>query len=61
MRFLLPGDRFRTRQFPLHSGQGFGLPGRILVCVTGLVPPLLAFTGIWLWLRRTKLRRRSPA
>ena len=55
------GDIFRTWQFPLHSGQGLGLPGRILVCVTGLVPPLLAFTGIWLWLRRTRLRRRPPA
>lgn len=53
------GDKIRTWQFPLHSGQGFGLAGRVLVCVTGLVPPLLAFTGLWLWLRRTRLRRRS--
>ncbi|MBK6980221.1 MAG: PepSY domain-containing protein [Betaproteobacteria bacterium] len=52
------GDKIRTWQFPLHSGQGFGLAGRILVCVTGLVPLLLAFTGLWLWLRRTRLRRR---
>lgn len=55
------GDTFRTWQFPLHSGQGFGLPGRILVCVIGLVPPLLVFTGTWLWLRRRRLRRRSPS
>lgn len=55
------GDKIRTWQFPLHSGQGFGLAGRILVCVAGLVPPLLAFTGLWLWLRRTRLRRRARA
>ena len=55
------GDKIRTWQFPLHSGQGFGLAGRILVCVTGLVPLLLAFTGLWLWLRRTRLRRRAAA
>lgn len=51
------GDKIRTWQFPLHSGQGFGTAGRVLVCVAGLVPPLLAFTGLWLWLRRTRLRR----
>ena len=55
------GDVFRTWQFPLHSGQGFGLSGRILVCVTGLVPPLLVVTGTWLWLRRTRLRRRRSS
>lgn len=50
------GDLIRIWQFPLHSGQGFGLPGRILVCILGLVPPLLAATGLWLWLRRRRLR-----
>lgn len=51
------GDKIRIWQFPLHSGQGFGMPGRVLVCVIGLVPLLLAVTGIWLWLRRRRLRR----
>lgn len=50
-------DLFRIWQFPLHSGQGFGLPGRLLVCALGLVPALLAATGLWLWLRRRQLRR----
>ena len=51
------GDKIRIWQFPLHSGQGFGMPGRVLVCLIGLIPPLLAVTGIWLWLRRKRLRR----
>jgi len=51
------GDKVRVWQFPLHSGQGFGMPGRVLVLVLGLLPPLLVLTGLWLWLRRRRLRR----
>ena len=50
-------DLFRIWQFPLHSGQGFGMPGRIAICAAGLLPLLFAFTGIWLWRRRVSLRR----
>jgi uncharacterized iron-regulated membrane protein len=53
------GDQIRIWQFPLHSGQGFGLPGRILVCVAGAFPFLLAVTGIGLWLRRVQQRRQA--
>ena len=51
------GDQVRIWQFPLHSGQGFGMTGRVLVCVAGTLPPLLAVTGLWLWLRRRRRRR----
>lgn len=51
-------DLFRIWQFPLHSGQGFGMPGRIIVCFLGFAPTLLAGTGLWLWLRRRGLRRK---
>lgn len=50
------GDLIRVWQFPLHSGQGFGLPGRILVCAAGAVPPSLVVTGVLLWARRRRLR-----
>jgi uncharacterized iron-regulated membrane protein len=50
------GDLIRIWQFPLHSGQGFGLAGRILVCIAGTLPLLLSVTGLWLWLRRRGLR-----
>lgn len=51
------GDLVRIWQFPLHSGQGFGLPGRIVVSVAGLAPLVLALSGLALWLRRRKHRR----
>lgn len=53
-------DFFRIWQFPLHSGQGFGLPGRIAICAAGLLPLVFAFTGLWLWRRRARLRRSLP-
>jgi uncharacterized iron-regulated membrane protein len=54
-------DLFRIWQFPLHSGQGFGMPGRVAICAAGLLPLLFAFTGLWLWRRRVVLRRAAAA
>ncbi len=51
------GDAFMLWMLPLHSGNAFGLPGRIVVCVTGLLCPVLAITGVYLWLKK----RRSKA
>ncbi|MFZ2871709.1 PepSY-associated TM helix domain-containing protein [Zavarzinia sp.] len=56
------GDIFLQLQFPLHSGQIIGLPGRILIAVMGLVVATLSVTGIILWGYKRKgrvtLRRR---
>lgn len=35
--------------FPLHTGELFGLTGRLIVFSAGLVPPLLWITGIYAW------------
>jgi uncharacterized iron-regulated membrane protein len=51
------GDVFLGWQAPLHSGEAFGLPGRLLVFVIGLLPLGFALSGVWLWLGR---RRRAP-
>jgi uncharacterized iron-regulated membrane protein len=56
-RVRTAGDAFIDFQFPLHSGRLFGLPGRIIVCITGLVTALLALTGVWLWAKKTMQRR----
>ena len=53
------GDLVRIWQFPLHSGQAFGLPGRIVVCLAGFLPLVLAVTGLWIWIRRRRLRRHT--
>ena len=53
------GDAFLGWQRPLHTGEVFGVPGKLLVLVLGLVPVFLGATGIYLWLWR-KLRARRP-
>ncbi|MBB3047279.1 putative iron-regulated membrane protein [Litorivivens lipolytica] len=45
----------------LHFGDFAGLPSRILWCLFGLAPTVLAFTGITLWLKRRPQRRRAAA
>lgn len=52
-------DAFLSWQYPLHSGQILGLPGRILVCVAGLATAMLSVTGIAIWVR--KRRAQTPA
>jgi uncharacterized iron-regulated membrane protein len=40
------GDRFILSQFPLHNDEAFGLPGRLVILVSGLSVPLLYVTGL---------------
>lgn len=54
-------DRFVQLQFPLHSGRILGLPGRILVSVTGLLIAMLSLTGVVIWWKKRLSRRASPA
>lgn len=51
------GDIVSQWQYPLHSGKAFGLPGRILICLSGIVTALLSVTGVVIWWR--KFRRRN--
>lgn len=55
------GDRFIGWMFPLHNGEAFGEAGRALVCTVGLVPLLLAITGLSIWWRRRRTHRPSEA
>ncbi|OYP31058.1 PepSY-associated TM helix domain-containing protein [Rhodopirellula sp. MGV] len=45
-------DAFAAWQFPLHNGEAFGLLGRWLVCVSGLLPTALFVTGVIMVQRR---------
>ncbi len=58
---VLPGegssaDLFMQLQFHLHSGQVAGLPGRIAVCLLGLIVALLSVTGVVVWWKKYRSR-----
>lgn len=57
-------DLYVNAQLPLHSGRLFGLPGRILVSLTGVVVAMLSVTGVVVWWRKRKsrlvARKREP-
>jgi uncharacterized iron-regulated membrane protein len=40
------GDTFLLWQFPLHNGEAFGLPSRLVILLSGLSIPLLYVTGL---------------
>jgi uncharacterized iron-regulated membrane protein len=46
-------------QVPLHFGKGLGWGWRVLVCFSGVLPALFAFTGISMWLLKRRARRRA--
>lgn len=52
------GDTFITWMFPLHNGQAFGLSGRIVVFIAGFVLVGLYVTGLMMWWRKRKRRKR---
>lgn len=52
------GDIIVQTQFPIHSGRILGLPGRILVSITGLMVAMLSVTGVIIWYRKRTMRGR---
>lgn len=50
------GDMVLNWLHPLHGGEAFGLIGRLLVFVSGLLPAALFATGLLRW-RQRRLRR----
>jgi uncharacterized iron-regulated membrane protein len=49
-------DIFVQAQFPLHSGRILGIPGRILISLTGAVVAALSVTGVVIWWKKRKAR-----
>jgi uncharacterized iron-regulated membrane protein len=47
-------DTFLNWQWPLHTGSAFGLTGRIIICLSGLICTLLVTTGTLVWLRKRR-------
>lgn len=52
------GETFLDWQWPLHSGQAFGMPGRLLVFASGLACPVIYATGVLMWWRKRRGRER---
>lgn len=57
---LSAGDAFLDWQIPLHNGEAFGLIGRWIVFIAGLVPLVLYITGFRIWLLKRRAARRNP-
>ncbi|TPQ34393.1 PepSY-associated TM helix domain-containing protein [Cupriavidus pinatubonensis] len=61
------GDTFLNWLFPLHTGEAFGVPGRLFITVFGLAPLMFGITGVLIWWKRrrghqrhmTKVRQRA--
>ena len=62
---LIDPARFAPAQIVLawqrmvHFGQGLGWVWRILVCLSGLLPAIFAYTGIVMWLITRDVPRRA--
>ncbi|WP_454732118.1 MULTISPECIES: PepSY-associated TM helix domain-containing protein [Cupriavidus] len=55
------GDTFLNWMYPLHTGEAFGLPGRIFISVFGLAPLAFGLTGFLIWWKRRRGHRRHVA
>ncbi len=53
------GNTLQRWMFPLHNGEAFGMPGRLIVMIVGLIPTLLFVTGFIVWRRKqAKLKKK---
>lgn len=53
------GDTVLNWLHPLHNGEAFGMTGRVLMCIAGLLPAVLFVTGWMRW--RQKARAKALA
>lgn len=51
-----PADIYAGMQYQLHSGRILGWPGRILVCLSGLLVAMLSVTGVVIWNRKRRAK-----
>ncbi|MDF1826400.1 MAG: PepSY-associated TM helix domain-containing protein [Verrucomicrobiales bacterium] len=55
------GDTISSWLFALHMGTVGGLVYRIFVCVLGFVIAGLSFTGVYIWWKKSRARRRGKS
>jgi uncharacterized iron-regulated membrane protein len=54
------GETFIKWLHPLHNGEIAGLPGRIIIFASGIIPLILYVTGVIRWLQKRKARLSRP-
>jgi uncharacterized iron-regulated membrane protein len=54
---LTTRERFLAMNEATHTGDIFGMPGRVIVALAGILLPLQALSGLLMWLRRGKILR----
>lgn len=59
-QFNSAGDTLLDWLHPLHNGEAFGMAGRIVVAISGLIPLLLFVTGVMRWQQKRRARRAAP-
>jgi uncharacterized iron-regulated membrane protein len=52
------GDTLLNWLFPLHTGEAFGLAGRVFITLFGLAPLGFAVTGLLIWWKRRRGHQR---
>ena len=53
------GDHFSALQFPLHNGEALGLPGRLIILASSIMPTVLLISGFLIWRgKRTRTPRK---
>ncbi|HEU4851064.1 MAG TPA: PepSY-associated TM helix domain-containing protein [Telluria sp.] len=51
------GDALLAWMFPLHTGDAFGIAGRIFISLLGLMPLVFMVTGVAVWLKKRRGKR----
>ncbi|MGX4641370.1 PepSY-associated TM helix domain-containing protein [Massilia sp. SYSU DXS3249] len=54
------GDRFLAALFPLHSGEAFGVAGKVFISFMGITPLAFFVTGIVVWLKFRRKPKKKP-
>ena len=54
------GNRLLSWMFPLHTGEAFGLAGRIFISLFGMVPLVFFITGLVVWVKLRKKESGLP-
>ncbi|MAY01407.1 MAG: hypothetical protein CMQ38_00340 [Gammaproteobacteria bacterium] len=53
------GNKILSWFFPLHNGDALGIVGRWLIFISGFLPAILFGTGLYMWLHKRRITKRS--